>query len=75
MAIKAGVSIASVSRVLSGKPGVGTETAERIRKVIEELDYRPNLGARGLAKRTTGNIAVVIPRGSFILNNPFFLQF
>jgi LacI family transcriptional regulator len=68
----AGVSIASVSRVLSGKPGVGTETAERIRKVIEEMDYRPNLGARGLVKRSTGNIAVVVPRGSFILNNPFF---
>lgn len=72
VALKAGVSIASVSRVLSGKPGVSAETAERIRKVIEELDYRPNLGARGLAKRKTGNIAVVVPRGSFILNNPFF---
>ncbi|MBI0579938.1 LacI family DNA-binding transcriptional regulator [Neobacillus cucumis] len=68
----AGVSTASVSRVLSGKPGVGAATAERIRKVIEENDYRPNLGARGLVKRTTGNIAVVVPRGSFILNNPFF---
>lgn len=72
VARKAGVSIASVSRVLSGKPGVGEATAERIRKVIEEMDYRPNLGARGLVKRTTGNIAVVVPRGSFILNNPFF---
>jgi LacI family transcriptional regulator len=68
----AGVSTASVSRVLSGKPGVGPATAERIRKVIEEMVYRPNLGARGLVKRTTGNIAVVVPRGSFILNNPFF---
>ncbi|PFP22598.1 LacI family transcriptional regulator [Bacillus sp. AFS073361] len=68
----AGVSTASVSRVLSGKPGVGANTAERIRKVIEELDYRPNLGARGLVKRTTGNIAVVVPRGPFTLNNPFF---
>ncbi|WP_047154711.1 LacI family DNA-binding transcriptional regulator [Aneurinibacillus tyrosinisolvens] len=68
----AGVSTASVSRVLSGKPGVGDETAERIRKIAEEIGYRPNLGARGLAKRTTGNIAVVVPRGSFILNNPFF---
>jgi LacI family transcriptional regulator len=72
VARKAGVSIASVSRVLSGKPGVGEATAERIRKVIEEMDYRPNLGARGLVKRSTGNIAVVVPRGSFILNNPFF---
>lgn len=72
VALQAGVSIASVSRVLSGKPGVGKETAERIRKVIEELDYRPNIGARGLVKRSTGNLAVVIPRGSFTLNNPFF---
>lgn len=72
VAFKAGVSIASVSRVLGGKPGVGKETAERILNVIEELDYRPNIGARGLAKRSTGNLAVVIPRGSFTLNNPFF---
>lgn len=72
VASRAGVSTASVSRVLSGKPGVGAETAERIRKIIEELDYRPNLGARGLVKQKTGNIAVVVPRGSFVLNNPFF---
>ncbi|WP_062748198.1 LacI family DNA-binding transcriptional regulator [Shouchella tritolerans] len=72
VALKANVSTASVSRVLSGKPGVSAETEQRIRKVIEELDYRPNVSARGLAKRTTGNIAVVVPRGSFILNNPFF---
>jgi len=72
VALKAGVSIASVSRVLSGKPGVGAQTAERIKQVIDELGYRPNLGARGLVKRKTGNIAVVVPRGSYILNNPFF---
>ncbi|CAI8879083.1 LacI family DNA-binding transcriptional regulator [Priestia megaterium] len=72
VALKAGVSTASVSRVLTNKPGVGAKTAERIRKVMEELDYRPNLGARGLVKQNTGNIAVVVPRGSFILNNPFF---
>lgn len=72
VALKAGVSTASVSRVLSRKPGVGAETAERIRKVIDELGYRPNLGARGLVKQMTGNIAIVVPRGSFVLNNPFF---
>lgn len=71
----AGVSIASVSRVLSGSPGVSEETAVRIRKVIEEMDYRPNLGARGLVKRQTGNIAVALPKGtSFILGNPFFTR-
>ncbi|CAM5394495.1 hypothetical protein BSAF29S_03426 [Bacillus safensis subsp. safensis] len=50
VALKAGVSIASVSRVLSGKPGVGAQTAERIKQVIDELGYRLNLGARGLVK-------------------------
>lgn len=69
----AGVSIASVSRVLTNSPGVGEETTKRIRAVMEELDYRPNLGARNLVTRQTGNIAVAFSRGnSFILGNPFF---
>ncbi|MEF3308065.1 LacI family DNA-binding transcriptional regulator [Paenibacillus sp. GYB004] len=69
----AGVSTASVSRVLTGSPGVGEKTAKRIRSVMEELGYKPNLGARGLVKRQTGNIAIVFSRGSsFILGNPFF---
>ncbi len=72
VAREAGVSTASVSRVLSGKPGVGKATEKRIREVIKQMDYRPNLGARGLVQQKTGNIAVVVPRGSFILNNPFF---
>lgn len=69
----AGVSTASVSRVLTGSPGVGEETTKRIRAVMEEMGYKPNLGARGLVKRQTGNIAIVFSRGSsFILGNPFF---
>lgn len=72
VALKAGVSIASVSRVISGKPGVGKETEKKIREVMDELDYRPNMGARGLVMKSTGNIAIVIPRGTFTLNNPFF---
>ncbi|SDK38088.1 LacI family DNA-binding transcriptional regulator [Sediminibacillus albus] len=72
VARQAGVSIASVSRVISGKPGVGSATEARIRKIMEDLNYRPNLGARGLVKQQTGNIAIIVPRGSFTLNNPFF---
>ncbi len=69
----AGVSTASVSRVLTGSPGVGKETEIRIRKVMAEMGYRINLGARGLVKQETGNIAIVFPRGSsFIFGNPFF---
>ncbi|WP_298786116.1 LacI family DNA-binding transcriptional regulator [uncultured Marinococcus sp.] len=72
VARQAGVSTASVSRVISGKPGVGAATEARIRKIMEDMDYRPNLGARGLVKQQTGNIAIIVPRGSFTLNNPFF---
>lgn len=71
----AGVSIASVSRVMSGKPGVSAETEENIRRVMAEYGYRPNLGARSLVQGRTGNIAIVFPRGSsFILGNPFFAR-
>lgn len=71
----AGVSIASVSRVLSGSPGVGEDTTKRIRRIMDELGYKPNLGARGLVKRQTGNIAVALPKGtSFMLGNPFFTK-
>ncbi|WP_209125831.1 LacI family DNA-binding transcriptional regulator [Alkalihalobacillus sp. BA299] len=71
----AGVSIASVSRVLSGKPGVGEDKAKRIKEIAMELGYRPNLGARGLVKQQTGNIAIVSPRQSnIVLDNPFYVQ-
>ncbi|SFR00457.1 LacI family DNA-binding transcriptional regulator [Desulfoscipio geothermicus] len=71
----AGVSTATVSRVISGKPGVGEETKKKIKQIIEEMGYRPNLGARGLAKRRTGNIGIVSPRQSnIVLGNPFFIS-
>lgn len=69
----AGVSVASVSRAISGNPGVSEETAKRIKQIMTEMGYRPNLGARSLVKGRTPNIAVAFPRGSsFVLGNPFF---
>lgn len=44
----AGVSIKTVSRVLNKEPKVRAATAEKVMKVVEELDYRPNLSARTL---------------------------
>lgn len=44
----AGVSIKTVSRVLNKEPKVRAATAERVMKVVEELDYSPNLSARTL---------------------------
>lgn len=73
IAKKANVSIASVSRVISNKPGVGRETQEKIRKIMEEMDYKPNLNARSLVKNNTGNIGVIVPGGSNTIHNSFFL--
>jgi LacI family transcriptional regulator len=71
----AGVSVATVSRVISGKAGAGDATIKRIEKVAEELGYRPNPVARSLAKRQTGNVGIISPReGGNFFGNPFFSE-
>lgn len=47
----AGVSKRTVSRVINNSPKVGTATREKVQGVIDELGYRPNVQARGLAAR------------------------
>lgn len=73
IAEKANVSIASVSRVISNKPGVGKDTEKRIRRIMDELGYKPNINARSLVKKNTGNIGVIVPGGFNTLQNSFFL--
>ncbi len=63
IAQKAGVSRMAVSAVLmgtgNGRVRVSTETAERIRKIADDLGYRPNRAAQQLAGRGSGIVAVV----------------
>lgn len=49
---KAGVSIATVSRVLNGNPNVSDKTRSRVVQVMDELGYTPNVFARGLGLGT-----------------------
>ncbi len=56
----AGVSLATVSRVLNNPEKVKEETRVRVLKVIKELGYRPNVIARGLASKRTTTVGVVI---------------
>lgn len=57
----AGVSIATVSRVLNSKNTVSEKTREKVLKVIEELNYKPSTIARDLAnKKTSFQIGVII---------------
>ncbi|MEL7484015.1 MAG: LacI family DNA-binding transcriptional regulator [Planctomycetota bacterium] len=57
----AGVSTATVSRVINSPELVADETADRVRRAMAELDYRPNLFAKGLITRSTGVLGVVLP--------------
>lgn len=57
----AGVSMATVSRVVNGNPNVKEATRKRVLEVVEELDYRPNAIARGLASKRSTTIGVVVP--------------
>ena len=48
IAKKCGVSIASVSKALSGNSDLNVETEERIKKIAKEMGYVPNANARSL---------------------------
>ncbi|MFN8075772.1 MAG: LacI family DNA-binding transcriptional regulator [Kineosporiaceae bacterium] len=50
VAARAGVSLKTVSRVVNDEPGVSTALGERVRRAIDELDFRPNFGARNLRR-------------------------
>lgn len=56
----AGVSISTVHQALNDKPGVSGATREHIRRIADNLGYRPNKMASGL-KRRTQHIAVLLP--------------
>jgi LacI family transcriptional regulator len=63
VAARAGVSKAAVSYVLNGQAAqakIPAATAERIRAIAREMQYRPNALARGLAGKRTGAIRVVL---------------
>jgi LacI family transcriptional regulator len=68
IAEKAAVSYATVSRALNGKYGVNPETRARIMAIANKLNYRPNAIARGLVKKQTHTLGLVIPD----ITNPFF---
>jgi LacI family transcriptional regulator len=66
-----GVSTVTVSKVLRGKPDVGEHTRSRVIKRMNELKYRPNLLARGLASGRSYVAGLVVPD----LIHPFFGEF
>ena len=71
IADKAGVSKSTVSRVLNNKEDVSAKTREKVLEVIEELKYKPNSSARGLASQRTKTVGLVVSE----ITNPFFAMF
>ncbi|MGL1893319.1 MAG: LacI family transcriptional regulator [Spirochaetaceae bacterium] len=67
VAQKAGVSIATVSRVLNNHP-VSDKARAIVEKTIAELDYRPNLTARGLTKGQASRVGVIVSN----MENPYY---
>lgn len=55
------VSLATVSRAINNPEKVKPETRERVLRVIEELGYKPNAFAKGLASRKSTTVAVLVP--------------
>ena len=68
IAERAGVSKATVSRVLNERPeGVGAETRARIRQILSETGFQPSGVARGLATGRSRSVGLIIPD----ITNPF----
>lgn len=68
VAREAGVSVATVSRVLNNKGYVNEETRKRVSEAITKLNYKPNAVARSLFKKQSKTIALIVPD----IKNPFF---
>ncbi|MBN2146413.1 MAG: LacI family DNA-binding transcriptional regulator [Anaerolineales bacterium] len=61
VAVAAGVSVSTVSRVLNNKDDVSIETQERVKTVIAEMGYASSLAARGMRSHRTNVIGLIMP--------------
>jgi len=70
IAEKAGVSIATVSRVFSQSSNVSEKTREKVLKIAESVGYHPQAYAQGLASKKSNTIMAVVP----VISNYFFME-
>lgn len=70
IARQAGVSLATVDRVLHNRPGVRPDTVRRVREAIERNSFQPHVAAAELARGRARRFVFVMPVGA----NPFMLQ-
>ncbi len=70
VALEAGLSVATVDRVLNGRAAVRPQTASRVEKAIRHLNYQPDRLAARLAKGKEYRFCFVLPEG----NNSFMIE-
>ena len=73
---KAGVSIATVSRVINGNTNVSEKTKEKVLNVMKEIGYTPNVFARGLGLNTMKTIGIMCTDSSdlYLANAVYYLE-
>lgn len=74
VANRCGVSISTVSLVLSGDPRIPEDTTRRVLQAVKALEYRPSVVARNLARRSSRTIGVILPEFAFEKNSSYFYQ-
>jgi LacI family transcriptional regulator len=68
-------SIGTVSRALTGKRGLRPDTRQKIIKIAQNLDYHPNLQARGLVAKKPNVIGIVIAKSTqIVFSNPYYAE-
>jgi DNA-binding LacI/PurR family transcriptional regulator len=76
VAKRAGVSPSTVSRVISNHPRISAATAAKVRRVMEEIGYHPNLAAKSLVSKMTKTLGLILPRpAEELFLNLFFSEF
>lgn len=68
----AGVSPSTVSRVISNHSRISKATTIKVKRIMEEMGYHPNVMAKSLVSKTTNTLAIVLPRPAEELFQDFF---
>lgn len=74
VAKKAGVSPSTVSRVLSNHPRISAETSRKVKSIMDQLGYHPNIMAKSLVSKTTNSICIMLPKSAEELFSNFFFM-
>ena len=70
VAIRSGVGIGTVSRVINNSPQISEETRAKVLKAIEELHYVPNIAGKRLSQNRSNVLAVIVP----VIAHPYFTK-